>query len=589
VSKDGAQIAPNTKGFGSHRVKLRFLSNVAWLRIFASILLWAAAGASAQSPSVILERLDRGALDVPVDQVVSGAFDRDFVAGPYAAIVPAADHDVWYRLRLAVDWDSPHPPVLSIQDPQGLSVTAYAPPKYAATRYSMYDTSLQTGFSRHALVLLLPSELKTTAPIYLRVAPEKAVPRSIQVSNVLDARVADLVRARLDILFPAIQLATVLVMLCFFVALRERMYIYFVGHVFFCVVYELYSFGIGYEFWPLNLLAPLHVRPLWFAAALASILLIEFSSRFLEIKRIAPRLDRVLAAFRWPFALLALCAAIPPLSSGWWVEDALSLSVLAAAPLLIVAGVLAWQHGGRRGGFYLCAWIPGLLFVMLRVLQLTLLWPLPVWLEFAVPAGFAYASLVLAFGLADHTLSIRHERDVAHRLAEHDVLTGVLNRRAILARLRAAFVQARESGEPLALLFLDLDHFKRVNDSYGHRAGDQCLRAIIGPIASELRQGDALGRYGGEEFLVVLPGAGAANAEVVAERIRNHVQETPMLVSGTRIGLTLSVGIASLDDDVPTPDDLIERADAALYRSKSAGRNVVSTHAPLVLGESTTT
>jgi len=561
-------------------VKLRFLSNVAWLRVFASILLCAAAGASAQSPSLILERLDRGDLDTPAEQVVAGTFEHGFVAGAYAAIVPAADHDVWYRLRLAADWDSPHPPVLSIQDPQGLSITAYAPPSYAANRYSMYDASAQTGFSRHALVLLLPAALKTTMPIYLRVEPEKAVPRSIQVSNVLDARVADLVRARLDVLFPAIQLATVLVMLCFFVALRERMYIYFVGHVFFCVVYELYSFGIGYEFWPLNLLAPLHVRPLWFAAALASILLIEFSSRFLELKRIAPRLDRVLAAFRWPFALLALCAAIPPLSAGWWVEDALSLSVLAAAPLLIVAGVLAWQHGGRRGGFYLCAWIPGLLFVMLRVLQLTLLWPLPVWLEFAVPAGFAYASLVLAFGLADHTLSIRHERDVAHRLAEHDVLTGVLNRRAILARLRAAFLQARESGEPLALLFLDLDHFKRVNDSYGHRAGDQCLRAIIGPIASELRQGDALGRYGGEEFLVVLPGAGAANAEVVAERIRDHVQETPMLVSGTRIGLTLSVGIAALDDDVLTPDDLIERADAALYRSKSAGRNVVSLHAP---------
>jgi diguanylate cyclase (GGDEF)-like protein len=215
-------------------------------------------------------------------------------------------------------------------------------------------------------------------------------------------------------------------------------------------------------------------------------------------------------------------------------------------------------------------------------MQLTLQWPLPMWLEFALPAAFAYASLVLAFGLADHTLAIRHERDVAHRLAEHDALTGVLNRRAILARLRAAFLQARESGEPLSLLFLDLDHFKRVNDSYGHRAGDQCLRAVIGPIASELRQGDALGRYGGEEFLVVLPGAGAGNAQIVAERIRGRVQDMPMLVSGTRIGLTLSVGIAALEEDVLTPDDLLERADAALYRSKSAGRNVVSTHAPMM-------
>ncbi|MEP7042738.1 MAG: diguanylate cyclase [Dokdonella sp.] len=569
-------------------MKHRFPSITVWLRIFASILLLAVAGAHAEAPTLALERLDSSSVDASAADVLSGARDREFVAVPYAAIVPAGDHDVWYKLRLAEDWTSGRPPVLSIQDPQGLSISAYLPPKYAAEHYSMYDASARTGFSRHALVVLLPIDLRAAAPIYLRVAPEKAVPRSIEVVNVFDARVADLVRARLDVLFPAIQLATVLVMLCFFVALRERMYIYFVGHVFFCVVYELYSFGIGYEFWPLNVLAPFHARALWFAAALAAILLIEFSSRFLELRRIAPRLDRVLAAFRWPLALLALCAAIPPLSSGWWVEDVLSIVVLVAAPLLIIAGVLAWQHGGRRGGFYLCAWIPGLLFVMLRVLQLTLLWPLPVWLEFALPAAFAYASLVLAFGLADHTLSIRHERDVAHRLAEHDALTGVLNRRAILARLRAAFLQARESGEPLALLFLDLDHFKRVNDSYGHRAGDQCLRAVIGPIASELRQGDALGRYGGEEFLVVLPGAAAANAEIVAERIRDHVQEMPILVSGTRIGLTLSVGIAALDDDVLTPDDLIERADAALYRSKSAGRNVVSTHAP-ILHESTAT
>jgi diguanylate cyclase (GGDEF)-like protein len=242
------------------------------------------------------------------------------------------------------------------------------------------------------------------------------------------------------------------------------------------------------------------------------------------------------------------------------------------------AGLLAWQQGGQRGAYYLCAWIPGLLFVIVRALQVVLHWPEPVWLEFALPAAFAFASIVLAFGLADHIVSIRHERDVAHRLAEHDMLTGVLNRRAILARLRAAFLAAREKNRPLAVLFLDLDHFKRVNDSYGHRAGDQCLRAVIAPIASELRQGDALGRYGGEEFLIVLPGAGTANAEGVAERIRKRVEELPMLVSGVRVGLTMSIGVATLDADVMTSDDLIERADAALYLSKTGGRNLVSTH-----------
>jgi diguanylate cyclase (GGDEF)-like protein len=256
-------------------------------------------------------------------------------------------------------------------------------------------------------------------------------------------------------------------------------------------------------------------------------------------------------------------------------------------PVLITGAVLAWQHGGRRGGLFLGAWIPALLLVIVRVLQLRMQWPLPVWLEFGLPATLAYANLVLAFVLAGQTVSLRFERDVAHKLAEHDPLTGVLNRRAILARLRAEFAKARQTEESLSVLFLDLDHFKHVNDSYGHRAGDQCLRGVIEPIAGELRQGDALGRYGGEEFLILLPGAGAADAEVVAERIRRRVQEMPMLISGVRIGLTVSLGVAALDADVAVPDDLIERADAALYRSKSGGRNLVSTHegAAVALGD----
>jgi diguanylate cyclase (GGDEF)-like protein len=405
------------------------------------------------------------------------------------------------------------------------------------------------------------------------------VPRRIEIRGVVDARVDDLARARLDVLFPAVQLATLLVILCFFLVLRERMYLYFVAHVLLIVLYELYAFGIGYELAPFNLLIPLGARAAWLMAALAAMLLIDFSRQFLELPRCAPRLDRVLAALRWPLAILAVLEALPSLAPGWWVDDLLALVLLVMAPLLLIAGVTAWQQGWRRGGYYLCAWVPGLLFIIVRTLQLMLHWPLPDWLEFALPAAFAFAGMVLSFGLADHTLSIRHERDVAHRLAEHDVLTGVLNRRAILARLRAAFLDARDARNPLAVLFLDLDHFKQVNDSYGHRAGDQCLRAVIAPIASELRQGDALGRYGGEEFLVILPGAEMANARVVAERIRRRVEQMPMLVSGVRIGLTLSIGIAAFDADVATPEDLIERADAALYRAKSDGRNLVSIHA----------
>ena len=545
------------------------------LLAIVSILAGAGMAAAADPVPVVIEQLDR---DAPAAQVLAGGHAGAFAVQPYAAIRPSREHAVWYRLRVADDWTATRPPVLAILDPQGLEIEAYVPPAYAAERESIYGSQTNAGFTRHMLAIPLPAALRADTPIYLRVAPERAIPRRVEILDITDAHRRDLAHARMDVLFPAIQLATVLVMLSFFVALREGMYGYFVGHVVFLVIYELYAFGIGYELAPFDLLAPLQARPMWLAAAVAGILLYEFSSRFLELAHSAPRLDALLGLFRWPLAAIALCAAVPALSPGWWVEDALSLLFLAMAPLLIAAGVLAWQQGSRRGGYYLCAWIPGLLFVIVRVAQLELHWPLPTWLTFALPAAFALASVVLSFGLADHTLSIRHERDIAHRLAERDVLTGALNRRAILAFLRVAFRHARESGEPLSLLFLDLDHFKRINDNYGHRAGDRCLRGVIAPIASELRHGDALGRYGGEEFLVVLPGAAATDAEIVAERIRGRVQAMPLLVSGTRIDLTLSVGVTALDASVGTPEDLIERADAALYRSKANGRNLVSTH-----------
>lgn len=543
-----------------------------WLLIVATISFGAA---SVHAAALVIERLDHDVASGVVPRLVTGAYDGEFIAQQYAAITPSPDHAVWYRVRMATDWAAKAPPLLSVADPQGLDIQAYVPPAYAGESHSIYDDSGRTGFSRHALTIALPQSLRASDSIYLRVAAERPNPRRLELDDVTQARMTDLVRARLDVVFPAVQLATVLVMLAFFLALRERMYGYFAAHVVLLVIWEMYTFGIGYEIAPFDLLAPLGARPVWLFCTTAAIMMFLFSHAFLDLEQCAPRIGRALLALCWPLGVLGFCAVVPPLSPDWWVEDAKSWILVIAAPLLIVAGVLSWHAGSRRGGFYLCAMVPGLLLITVRMLQLMLHWPLATWLEFALPAAFALSSVVLSFGLADHILSMRHERDVAHRLAEHDALTGVLNRRAIVARLRGAFLHARSTGAPLSLLFLDLDHFKQVNDNFGHRAGDQCLRAVVDPIAGELRQDDALGRYGGEEFLVVLPNVVARDAEAVAERIRASVQDLPMLISGKRIDLTLSVGIASLAADMHTPEDLIERADVALYRAKAGGRNRV--------------
>jgi diguanylate cyclase (GGDEF)-like protein len=136
-------------------------------------------------------------------------------------------------------------------------------------------------------------------------------------------------------------------------------------------------------------------------------------------------------------------------------------------------------------------------------------------------------------------------------------------------------LRARARGLPIALLFIDLDYFKEINDSYGHAAGDACLRAIIGPIHAELRQSDVIGRYGGEEFVVILSSADMAAAHPIAERIRNRVSEVRVEGYGPPIKLTCSIGVASSDTLGVWGEHLIAQADAAVYAAKRSGRNRV--------------
>ena len=162
-----------------------------------------------------------------------------------------------------------------------------------------------------------------------------------------------------------------------------------------------------------------------------------------------------------------------------------------------------------------------------------------------------------------------------HRLAMVDELTGLPNRRAVQQRLADAFRQARRQRQSLSLLMVDLDRFKAVNDTHGHAVGDQVLRHVAQVLAGVLRSGDWAGRLGGEEFLVVLPGAAAAQAADVAERMRRAVAESPCIGPAGPLPVTVSIGVGALDDAAQSADELVDRADVLLYRAKREGRNLV--------------
>jgi diguanylate cyclase (GGDEF)-like protein len=162
---------------------------------------------------------------------------------------------------------------------------------------------------------------------------------------------------------------------------------------------------------------------------------------------------------------------------------------------------------------------------------------------------------------------------IAEIRAATDVLTGLPNNRSVQDTLRRMVAQASRTVLPLSAALLDLDHFKHVNDAHGHSRGDEVLAAVATTLRSSLRESDFVGRYGGEEFLILLPDTGKQQARIVAEKVRAAVEA--IVLSNLDLRVTASLGVASLPDDCGDADSLVRAADRALYAAKGRGRNRV--------------
>jgi diguanylate cyclase (GGDEF)-like protein/PAS domain S-box-containing protein len=178
----------------------------------------------------------------------------------------------------------------------------------------------------------------------------------------------------------------------------------------------------------------------------------------------------------------------------------------------------------------------------------------------------------------DHSSVVTAQARISElsRAAEQDPLTEVGNRRAMEPRIAAALCECREQLAPSGVLFVDVDHFKRVNDRYGHALGDQVLRMVASTLRCNVRASDFVARWGGEEFVVLLAGLGSEQAlEAIAEKLRRMVQASSLTTTRGPVGVTVSVG-ATLVRPEDTLEGLVERADRLLYASKVGGRNRVS-------------
>ena len=544
------------------------LNALAWRGLWLCLLL--SCPPFAHAAGLVVRQL---ADDPPAQAVLSGEHDRRLEAPRTPGVIQQTSGGVrWWRIDADRAVPATGSPKLLLRAPFLYRVEAWVPGRDAPTRHALYGEHADPRYSHRALVVDLPHGIPAGEAVWLRVHGRSAMSMPVSLELLDDVHRDDLAFVAWRAFIHSIMLVLMLLAVAFWIGTGERSYGWFGGMLCFAVLYTV-SIGGDLRGLPGAELAfgssPQTNRVVGAFGVVCSNL---FQRGYLDLPRKLPGLDRLL----WIGTALGAVAGTASLL----VESSLTAQlgnialVLSAALLLAGSAILAWR-GDRPGRVVVLSWLPLMVFTTLVAAEMMGLWVGPPWLGQGLAGSFALAGLLLTIGLADKLLQLRRDRDRASRQAQLDTVTKLLNRHGIEERLFGEAAAARARGAPLSIAFVDLDHFKSINDEYGHGVGDQCLRIVSWRLRNLLRRNDAIGRYGGDEFLVVLPDCGRAEAMAIAERMRVSVNCRPLAMADASIQASLSVGVAELAPG-ESMDGLFERADTALYASKSAGRDRVS-------------
>lgn len=175
-----------------------------------------------------------------------------------------------------------------------------------------------------------------------------------------------------------------------------------------------------------------------------------------------------------------------------------------------------------------------------------------------------------------YQLQLQELTDSLAEMSNLDGLTNIYNRRYLEENLAKEFDRSKRYGEPLSLILMDIDHFKDINDQHGHLAGDEVLRQTVQRLKASIRNADILGRYGGEEFVAILPSTNLQGAQILAERLREKIAGTPIQSNTEALTVSISIGITTIHENIDHYEKLLNEADIALYSSKNQGRNQVT-------------
>ncbi len=323
---------------------------------------------------------------------------------------------------------------------------------------------------------------------------------------------------------------------------------------------------------------------LWSAGA-TMFFSLSFFVTFFEPGRLPKAFLRFLIGLGVAIVVTAVLGSFESLTPAYRMTQLFDL-LLGLAVLSVLAGtILAISRGSRAGLFYLAAWTPPILALVLRIARNFGIIAHTEIVDQAVFIAAAFQVLLLAIALADRFVRFRRERDSAalereqlRLLSETDQLTGLYNRRGFISRIQAMLAH---DDEPVGLILLDLDHFKTINDAHGHDVGDIVLMRLGRTLLQCLQTFEIAGRMGGEEFAIASPGAGRGTLQILAERIRREVAACKLDdLLGDGASVTVSIGIVNNRTEPGGFEKLYRAADQALYAAKRDGRNRVSLFLP---------
>ena len=573
-------------------------------------------GTGAQDATAHLQLLEDPSATLTLDQV-----QQAFAQGKFTSTADSKDalalgftrSAFWLRLELANATAEAARQMLDVVNARISYVTLYAPGPDG--RYVQTATGGDMPFATRAhenrnFVFPLQVPANSSLTLYLRV--QSTIGLIVPVQLWAEPDFADHERQdyMVQAMYFGVALAMALFNLMLFVALRDRAYALYVCFVVFSVLALGQKTGMASEFlWPQHLT---WTNPNYYMATSWGLMcFMAFMRSMLGTAQHLPRVDLGLRAGMVVHALMPLL---------YWtaVQSVARFTIwLFVVSCVLLLGVVAWCIVRRMRAAYFfggafAVLMAGSLMTLLRALGIL---PTNALTVDGLQAGSTLEMLLLAFALADRFNQMRREklkaqsdlvlakqklvetlqaseRELAQRVDDRtrelqalneklealsmvDGLTGIANRRQFDQELRKAWARLERLGQPLALVMLDVDLFKRYNDHYGHQAGDECLRKVAQAMASVGRTTDVLARYGGEEFVMVAPASDGPSALLLAQRACQAVQALGAAHAQSPFGVvTVSCGAASVVPGVGvTPQDLLRQADAALYQAKDRGRN----------------